>query len=524
MKTSLIVLNNIGYNSEHLGVASISAYLQSKGIYIKIQQIDCSAADDVGDIVQKIDTNNDILGFYTVFTNIELVLRTITRIKCESNFVFVGGPTATIAGDSLLADCKELDFVVLGDGESTLHDIICKLDSTANVFNLSSLSSVLTRYDTFSKKPATEKISELPIVTRYYFENSSLNYANARIVTCKKCLGNCSFCATIHAYKHDLPDYNSWDCRKVEDVFSEFVNIYEKYGIRQFSIIDPSFEDPGIIGKARLRKLCELMSAHSTRFFVFWVYFRAETFNDGDIELIKLMRNAGFLRVLVGIEANNDDDLRLYGKRATVEDNRRIMRLFKQCDIEIIPGFIMLNPFSQKKNLTKNYNFLVENHINRIGLYCSEVQVFHKTPLYEQLNDSGILTTEFSYSNPYGYTYLDQEVQRISIFIRNELNKLPIIEIADKHIYTNEYLYNTVRALFPDIYEEHINELSAINRDLCSLLAEYFYMLFVAFDISAARQCLTDFVAEISLIFRAFDKLTFRMLRNNDLRRYLSEA
>ena len=522
MKASLIVVNNIGYSSEHLGVASISAYLQSKGICVKIQQIDCSPTDDVQDIMQQLNTSYDILGFYTVFSNVELVKRIIVKIKSDNNFVFVGGPTATIAGEYLLTDCKELDFVVLGDGERTIHSVITKLSSGANLHDLSLLPSVLTQYDTFLKKPATEKISELPLVTRYYFDDSSLHYANARIVTCKKCLGNCSFCATIHAYKHDIPDYNSWDCRKIEDVFDEFIYVHEKYGIRQFSIIDPSFEDPGLAGKARLKRLCELMSAHSTKFFVFWTYFRAETFNETDIELIKLMRNAGFLRVLIGIEADNDDDLLLYRKKATVDDNRRIMGLFKQCDIEVIPGFIMMNPFSQKKNLTKNYNFLVENLINRIGLYCSEVQVFHKTPLYLQFNDSGILTPEFSYSNPYGYTYLDREIEEISTFIRNDLNKLPIIEIADKHIYTNEYLYNTVKALFPDIYAEHTAELNSINLELCSLLAKYFYIIYVEFDISAARQRLSDFAEELSQIFSTFDRLTFKMLRNKELRSFFS--
>jgi hypothetical protein len=233
------------------------------------------------------------------------------------------------------------------------------------------------------------------------------------------------------------------------------------------------------------------------------------------------MRQAGFLRVLIGIEANNEYDLRLYDKKATVSDNQNVMKLFKSCDIEVIPGFIMMNPFSQVDNLQKNYYFLVDNGINRVGLYIGEIQIFHTTPFYERVKDHDLLSPDFSYSNPYGYVYLDAKLQEISNFIRTELLCLPVMGVADKHIYTNEYVYNTVRALFPEVYSEYEDRIRAINTKISSLLANYFYIIYVELNLVTAKQQLQKFSESLASLFALYDKLTFRMLTNRDIRKYV---
>ncbi len=78
----------------------------------------------------------------------------------------------------------------------------------------------------------------------------------------------------------------------MDDVFQEIRELHEEYGVQCFTFNDGSFEDPGKLGKQRVESLSKQIVEYPDR-MSFRCFLRAETFQEKDVPLIRLMRKAG---------------------------------------------------------------------------------------------------------------------------------------------------------------------------------------------------------------------------------------
>lgn len=518
----LIALNNTGYSNEYAGIGSIAAYLESVGKKVEILQIDLDSNATFNEIEGKIPIDYNLYGFYIIYTNAELVLESIKWLKKHNTncYTFVGGHCATASYKYILADCGEMDFVVLGDGEYPLNNVIEALKIGKN---LSDLDSIATREDNREKYPAVSDITKLPWIKRYYYLKGINNiYVNARMVSSKKCLGNCSFCSTIHSYR-DVHSHQ-WDSRDMEDVVEELKSINKQYGIKYFSFIDPSFEDPGLSGKERIREFCELILKFEEKLY-FWCYLRTETFDKDDkkdIELIKLMRAAGFAKVFIGIESMNQDDLRLYGKRATIQHNRESLNLFSKYGFEVVPGFIMINPLSTKESLKKNFEFLVENRIYLFYTYITVIELFHKTPLYNKISKLGLILDSHSYKNPFGYKVQDSYVNEVFEFIVGTILQSNICTAESQFLYRDNFVLTSIKEFFPNEYKKYAAEIRISKEKLVDTIDTYMRLLFVDYNIDLAKKEFRKFESDMELVYNSFKNITFKFLRFASVRDYFN--
>lgn len=516
MKNVLVAVNNEGFPNEFAGIGSIAAYLESKGVLVDIKQIDVAPDCRVSDLVEEFSLEYDLFGFYIIYTNAELVTGIIKWIKKNKHncHIFVGGHCATVAADEILQDCKEIDYVVLGDGEIPVFNMIEALEGGKKV---SDLPSIRTREDVLDKKPCIVDIATIPWIKRYYYKKNKSNiYANARLVSSKRCLGKCSFCSTIHSSERQ----GKWECRDIDDVYKEIIYLYENYGIRYFSFIDPSFEDPGQLGKKRIKYLCTLLKQYPVKFF-FWCYLRAETFSEEDEELIKLMREAGFAKIFIGIESFNQEDLDLFEKRATIEDNYRSLSLFKKYDFDIWPGIIMINPLSTKERLTNNFNHMIENRINMVYLYVTVIELFYKTPLYNKIKELNLVLDTHSYKNPFGYKILDDYVQVVFDYIVNVINYSKILKKENNFRYTYSFIITSVRELFPEEYHKVEFELNNILDKVFEEIKRYFSILYVDYDIEKAKSEFGGFEEKVCTLYDKAHLIMMKLLKNKSIREYL---
>ena len=124
----------------------------------------------------------------------------------------------------------------------------------------------------------------------------------------------------------------------------------------------------------------------------------------------------------MGVESGNDDDLRLYNKRATVQDNHKILDLLRRVNIEAKWGFIMLNPYSTQDKLRQNYDFLTINYSYDPFHFMSFLMIYINSQLYTKTREDNLLLDSFDRMEA-NYLFLDPFAQEVYEFFVKKYNQ-----------------------------------------------------------------------------------------------------
>lgn len=330
--------------------------------------------------------------------------------------VYVYGAMVSVAPNEVLKDIVGLSGVIVGDAEEVIDSMCCENDS--NIQNKNNSKIIYGElFDLKKLKNASEAL------VKYGKVNS-----HVRINTTNGCLHNCSFCVLNKKYGNGV--VNKFTVRDMKDVYNEIIYIYEKHGITSFYINDRNITDAG---KQRLFELCSLFENYGVK-FTFFAFARADSFNEEDINLLKLMRKNGFIMLDIGIEAGNDSDLSVYNKQISKEKNKEIIKLLERANIGIRINFIMLNPFSTYATLCENYLFLSENKVYIWRNYVSLLKLFFGTQLYKESLKNNLLLEDYSISNVYAYRCNDDFANEYKKYIEwIESEKIDILNNTFKN-------------------------------------------------------------------------------------------
>jgi len=479
---------------ENLGVSRLKSFIEQNDEKVKVTYLNIN--ENYRSQMHNVILESKLFGFSLYNDCMEFFVEVINEIKHlkPNAIIVVGSKFVTLYYKEILQAFKKIDYAILGDGEKALLDLIRYIDSGEDIKSISSKHENIASVDSLSYKyPAVLKINKLPWPDRSWMKESNNKYLFAFICDSQGCSGKCSFC-TWNNY------HTEWNGRSAEDIYNEIVEINTEFGIRWFYFTSSSFEDLGLAGKNKIRKLCLLLKENNKN-FAFRYYLRADTFDDTveDMVLLRLMRSSGFKLVIVGIESGNDEDLRIFNKRASLRQNRITLNLLKEADIySQAIGFIMFNPYTTHYKLTQNYRFLCEFGIGSMARFTSKLRVYIQTDMYEQVKKDGLLTYEGSFYQNEGCTYQFKhaDIECIDNFVRkyfgtNQIQKLNVdFETSSNFIISfYEFVENGLQ------YKTKMMEIVRRNSEL---LKEYFFHLYVEFDLRKSEELLSDIIKEYS--------------------------
>lgn len=502
----LAYISNQKYPTEHLGTASLKAYLEKNNIRTSLNLLSITMDEET--IVNELG-ERAVYGFPLFNTNAEKIYSVAKALKDKypTCLIFTGGPMSTLAHDLILKDCPYIDFIVLGDGEVPLLEAVRAIIKNENI---DGIDSIITR-TSGQKVPAVAPIDDVPWVSRDYLRiliNQGIK--DAKVYASRGCCANCSFCSFNICYrKADKP---RWYGRSMKSVYEEIINIYENYGIRRFTFVDGSFEDPGELGKKRISEFCDFILSQPIK-FTFWCWMRAETFSEKDAELLKKMRKAGFIEVYIGFEANNKQDLEIYNKRSTITDNHNAIKLFRKFGFKVEYGFIMLNPYSTPESLEQNYEFLAETLATDTTLYTNRLLAFWGTDIYLKLQSDGLLLSDNSYLNPEAYRYVDSFAEQVCKFIKTQYmgsnfrDKEVNFQIFDKN-------FNIVRNVYPEDAAMFVDDFQTLQQKIAYEIASFFAIIYKKRDLNDARVKLEKTGFRLMELYNDCWKLQMKLYRN----------
>lgn len=272
VKTDLIDLNIIDHY-----------YRDNFGIFLPIKKIE--------DTIRK--KNAKIIGISGMTVNFGWVEKIAAIIKRErpDTFVVVGGLHPTFNADDILRD-KNIDFVIRGEGEASLPELLDHIEDKKSFDNVRGLSYRKNNRVYHNKdRPLLKNLEKLPFPS-FELLPKETNPLITRIYTSRGCRGKCKYCIVNNFF------CNKIRFRKPENVLEEILHIQEKFKPDMFLIGDLTFFD----NKKLALELCGKLIKEKVD-IRWWCQTRVDKINNN---VCKIMKKAGCYQAAVGVESASE--------------------------------------------------------------------------------------------------------------------------------------------------------------------------------------------------------------------------
>lgn len=440
-----VAVVSLSYGEEYeaaddLVAGSATAVLRKHGYRVDMYEIDQSGRREWDLVLEQaykvlflaIPTTSNVTKLMTLSMQMKAV-----QPDCFVAWIGWDHHSAPIDIDDVMQHCSSIDAIVRGEGEETIVEL------TQLVVHKESLSHckgiTYREYNllvTNEDRELLSNLDELPFPARDNHRKHA--YRSMRISTARGCLGNCSFCPTPATRTRGNV---CWRGRSPENIVDEIQYLINTYHIYQYMFIDPTFEDPGTFGKKRIGEIAELLIRKNIN-ITFLVNMRAENWTEEDKSLLELLFQAGLESVTVGIEAGNERGLKLFNKKAGIQDFYRFISLIDEFGIYPAYGFIMFHPYSTLQDLKDNNTLLHDLGISYMtGAYTTRLKAFPYTVIYKRMQrDNLLLSTDTDQYSLYNYRFENNRVKRLLSLMEQVKNR----EQKDKQThYYNVQKYDT---------------------------------------------------------------------------------
>lgn len=289
----------------------------------------------------------------------------------------IGGPHVTFVPEEALQFC---DFVVRGEGEETLLELVEALNEGISLHGIKGLS--FRDGDQTVHNPPRPLVYDLDALP---FPDFSLIRGNERmsltpILTSRGCPYNCIFCSVTAMFGRRFRR------RSVE-------NVMEELRLRRPTSVffyDDIFNADG----ERMAQLLEAMLREGIT--PDWSAQCHTHLILQQRDLLPLMRRSGCFAVYLGFESINPASLKEYQKRQTVEEIREAIYLLHRHGILVHGMFIFGADSDDLATFKETVKFALRNRIDTAQFLV--LTPVPGTPLFQRLESEGrILTREWRY-------------------------------------------------------------------------------------------------------------------------------
>jgi radical SAM superfamily enzyme YgiQ (UPF0313 family) len=381
---------------EDIGISSIASYLRKKSYIVNLDIFHVDKFDY--SVIDKFSP--EYIGFSVYSFNQDSVFRISKEIKKKNKKIkiIVGSFYASEKYEDILNYCKEIDVVVIGEGEITMYELIDTFDKNKDLNGIKGIA--YKENNVVKKNPDREflDLTKLPAPARDIFIKYR-NFIKTPIVFVQRsCLSNCSFCS-IKAFWGNIRS------RTLNQIVKEFEYL-NSLNVKNILFLDPSLDS---LGEEKLYELAtELIKSGNKIGFV--CHLRADSHKILTARLINTLKEAGMLAGAIGIESFNNNDLRLYGKSASENDNIAIIEKLNQNGVYPIKTCMFFNPYSTIEKLLYN-----KQVIEKLGIgydyyaLISSYNAYKGTAFFKKIEKDNLLIE--SVDNYYfNYRYKDDKI------------------------------------------------------------------------------------------------------------------
>lgn len=363
-----------------LGLASISAYLTEHGL--KNDVIDCYAHPESDDLISDYLKREEppFIGFSCTTSSFLDGVRLAglaKEIQPDIKTVF-GGVHVSATKEEALNSYAAVDYVVIGEGEETLRELLCTPPARhPEVEGLVLRENNGTARFTGRRKrlldldslpfPAYDKLHGYPDV----YSLPIFNYPrvpNGSCLSSRGCPYACSYCDRS-VFERTFR-YNS-----AEYLYRHMEFLKKTYNLKHINFYDDQFT----FNRQRVVDFCRLIIEKPLN-MTFNCAARAEHL---DADLLTLMKKAGCWMISLGIETGDEDLLAKHRHNPDLEMMRKKVVLIKKAGIRV-KGLLMMGlPGETEASVRKSKKYVFSLPLDDFNL--SKFTPFPGSPIYNQI-------------------------------------------------------------------------------------------------------------------------------------------
>lgn len=336
-----------------LGLAYLAAALEEARIQVEV--IDAWAEGysiaDIGKEVAKYEP--DIVGITIMSPKYAAGMRTVDIVRQNSDAkIVVGGPHPSALPEQCLEDNQNIDFVIVGEGEKSLAELIITLsEGTRNLSNIRGL--VYRDNDKIINNGYSEYLEDLdklPFPACHLFPLNKYKthppygkknpYMN--LITNRGCPFQCTYCSkSVFG--------NKYRTLSPQKVIEEIRHVIIKYKVKEIHFYDDDFT----INMKRAEEICDRLIKQKIN--ISWsCTTRVDLVNEN---LLRKMKKAGCWLISYGVETSDPRMLEKIKKGYTIEKVKESFSITKSVGIRTVAYFMAGLPGETEETLQNTINF-----------------------------------------------------------------------------------------------------------------------------------------------------------------------
>jgi radical SAM superfamily enzyme YgiQ (UPF0313 family) len=306
--------------------------------------------DLVSGVVRQLEgTHFDVIGFGTICSTYPLTLRLAREIRRThpEAVILLGGPQASVVDESTLVTFPFVDFILRGEAEETLPQLLDALSSGgASIKNVQGItyrsgSEVIRN----PNAPVIENLDALPLPA-FHFYSDVQKYGFLPLEAGRGCPFACSFCSTNDFFRR------RYRMKSPEVLVGQMRDLKQRYKVNFFELVHDMFT----ADKKRVMDFCNAVIRSGEQ-----LYWNCSARTDcADDELLSLMARAGCRGIFFGIDSGSERMQQQMNKGLSITESlsrvRRANTYKMSTTVSLIAGF----PDETEEDLRATVNFIGE--------------------------------------------------------------------------------------------------------------------------------------------------------------------
>lgn len=334
----------------------------------------------------------DIVGvscpFSTLSKNAHEILR-VTKEADKSIVTIMGGAHPSGVPEEVMQD-KNIDFIVIGEGERTIQKLIEKIEKGKGFSKLDGIGYKENgEIRIIPKTRYIDDIDELPFPARHlmpmekYFkikvshvEPKKTPYTT--VITSRGCPGRCVFCSIHTVWGRKFRG------RSPANVLDEIEHLVSEYGVREIHFGDDNLT----FDKKRAKKIFD--GIVERRLDITWATPNGIALWRLDKELLVKMKKSGCHSLNLAIESGDEEVLRhIIKKPLRLEKVKELVGTINELGISTYGFFVIGMPGETKHQIKKTIDFAYSLDIDDAGFFMATP--YPGTELYSICKERGYL-------------------------------------------------------------------------------------------------------------------------------------
>jgi radical SAM superfamily enzyme YgiQ (UPF0313 family) len=373
-------------------LAYATSVLEKAGVECKL--VDGIAEHDTEkDFIQKAkEFSPDIVLLETSTPTIEVdlaMVRSLKKALGNKVIMILAGPHVTVMKDNFLADYPEVDYLLLGEYEYTLRELVQKLDAHQPIEDVQGISyrNPEGKVICTPRRELIANIDELPWpaykhlpMLNYNDDFGSLPKPMVQMWASRGCPFKCNFCL----WPQVVYANNQYRPRNPVDVVNEMEWLVKTYGFKAVYFDDDTFD----LGKKRILELCSEIKKRGLN--IPWAAMsRADTL---DQEMLDAMADSGMIAIKYGVESGLQELVDGCDKHLDLKKVVETVKMTKKAGIKVHLTFTFGLEGETKETIQKTIDFALAQDPDSVQF--SIITPFPGTRYYDQLKEKGYLLTK----------------------------------------------------------------------------------------------------------------------------------